>query len=226
MSRPRGKIEFSLHELGPRSGDSYMWHKKIVLPDSIGTTDLSVPAGAQLDLELLGFSCEDGVSLSVKGKVQAEGHCMRCLEDFTQEFQLEHSRVYYHADRYETLVEEAGKDFFSEEVDLDPEFQLLDNSTLDLEPLLIDALVPQIPYLVVCREDCEGLCPDCGVLLAEVEEDHYHDDIDPRLSALANLFSSQLADQPSQGAGGNDLDLVKQTLKTNSQAEKPGERGE
>ena len=65
------------------------------------------------------------------------------------------------------------------------------DSRLDLEPLLIDAIVPQIPYSVLCSPDCPGLCPECGIMLAKAEAGHHHEKIDPRWSVLANLFDEQ-----------------------------------
>lgn len=50
----------------------------------------------------------------------------------------------------------------------------------------MDAVVPTLPFQPVCRPDCPGLCPQCGVRLAD-EPGHAHDDIDPRWAALAGL---------------------------------------
>jgi uncharacterized protein len=34
---------------------------------------------------------------------------------------------------------------------------------LDLEPLVHDACILELPLAPLCREDCKGLCPECGV---------------------------------------------------------------
>jgi len=36
------------------------------------------------------------------------------------------------------------------------------DDTIDLEPLARDAIVLELPMAPLCREDCLGLCPQCG----------------------------------------------------------------
>jgi len=56
----------------------------------------------------------------------------------------------------------------------------------DLEPVLRDAMVPAMPFQPVCREDCPGLCSECGAHLAQ-DPTHHHDQLDPRWAALQNI---------------------------------------
>jgi uncharacterized protein len=49
----------------------------------------------------------------------------------------------------------------------------------------------------VCQDDCPGLCPQCGVRLADAEPDHHHDVIDPRWAKLATVFPSQPTGEPN-----------------------------
>lgn len=61
-----------------------------------------------------------------------------------------------------------------------------EHHVLDLEPPVRDAIAMAEPIAPLCRPDCRGLCPECGVDLND-EPDHTHGDqpIDPRLAALA-----------------------------------------
>ncbi|HEY0870407.1 MAG TPA: YceD family protein, partial [Acidothermaceae bacterium] len=68
--------------------------------------------------------------------------------------------------------------------DEDDEIGLLVDDYVDLEPLLRDAVVLALPLAPVCRDDCLGLCPDCGARLVDVEPAHGHDQVDPRWAAL------------------------------------------
>lgn len=43
------------------------------------------------------------------------------------------------------------------------------NGTVDLSEAIQGAVAMDIPYVVLCREDCRGLCPVCGANLNEVE---------------------------------------------------------
>ena len=64
---------------------------------------------------------------------------------------------------------------------------MLQDDLVDLEPLLRDAVVLALPFQPLCRDDCPGLCTECGARLAD-DPDHAHEAaIDPRWAALAQL---------------------------------------
>ena len=69
----------------------------------------------------------------------------------------------------------------------------IQDDLLDLEPPLRDAVVLALPFQPLCREDCPGLCPDCGARLADEPEHSHEDKIDPRWAAL-----TQLTEDPDQ----------------------------
>ena len=58
--------------------------------------------------------------------------------------------------------------------DADEDGYSLDGDLLDLEPVLRDALVLALPLAPLCRQDCPGLCAECGALLAQAGPDHGH----------------------------------------------------
>lgn len=55
---------------------------------------------------------------------------------------------------------------------------------LELEPLVREAILLAEPIAPLCREDCPGLCPVCGLELASGPHEHEDEDVDPRLEAL------------------------------------------
>jgi uncharacterized protein len=63
----------------------------------------------------------------------------------------------------------------------------LEPEAIDLEPLVRDAIVLELPTAPLCRDDCAGLCPSCGADHNEVDCDCTFDDIDPRWAALRSL---------------------------------------
>ena len=73
----------------------------------------------------------------------------------------------------------------------------LEGDLFDLEPVLRDAVVPALPFQPVCRDDCPGLCSECGAHLAD-DPQHHHDVIDPRWSALSALSSVDMTGAPPQ----------------------------
>ena len=64
--------------------------------------------------------------------------------------------------------------------------RLTDHHELELATPIREAISLAEPIAVLCRPDCRGLCPDCGVDLND-NPSHVHadDDVDPRLAALA-----------------------------------------
>ena len=58
---------------------------------------------------------------------------------------------------------------------------------LDVMPQIEESIYTLIPTKILCREDCKGLCPNCGADLNEGECSCKNEDIDPRLEALRNF---------------------------------------
>ncbi|MBA2539513.1 MAG: DUF177 domain-containing protein [Deltaproteobacteria bacterium] len=54
---------------------------------------------------------------------------------------------------------EDGAEVSEDDLDVFP----FDGETIDLEPLFREQFVLAVPYAPLCREDCKGLCPQCGI---------------------------------------------------------------
>lgn len=82
----------------------------------------------------------------------------------------------------EAAAEGEGPEVREEDLDVFP----FDGERIDLEPLFREQFVLAVPYAPLCREDCKGLCPQCGTDLnsgtCSCEKP-----IDPRLAALKGL---------------------------------------
>ena len=59
---------------------------------------------------------------------------------------------------------------------------------LDLDELIYSEVVVDAPMKHLCREDCRGICAKCGKSLNDGDCDCPKKEIDPRLSALAELL--------------------------------------
>jgi uncharacterized protein len=66
-----------------------------------------------------------------------------------------------------------------------------DGERVDLEPLLREEIVLAVPYAPLCKEDCKGLCSQCGADLNS-GACGCQPPIDPRLAALAKLKGLKL----------------------------------
>ena len=84
-------------------------------------------------------------------------------------------------------VEEQERELDGEELNV----LYLDSDLLDTEPILHEQLQLNIPMRRLCREDCAGLCPSCGVDRNKNDCDCSEKEIDPRWQALAALRSDK-----------------------------------
>jgi uncharacterized protein len=81
----------------------------------------------------------------------------------------------------------------------------LDGDLLDLEPAFRDAVVLALPMSPLCRDDCPGLCVECGVPLADAGPGHRHEVApDPRWASLRQ-FDDQATERQGRRAGAIDL---------------------
>ena len=90
----------------------------------------------------------------VRGRIgfRVELPCARCLEARTVDLEVSVAELYRDPERREPDEED------------DPGYDLVDDLTaIDLTTLARDALLVDLPVRVLCRDDCLGLCPVCGV---------------------------------------------------------------
>ena len=149
-------------------------------PADLGTDVIGVPEGSPVVLDAQLTSMEDGVLARGRADVRIHGRCVRCLRDLDEDRTVAFDELYY---LHRAAEARAADD--DEEVE---DLLLVGETDLDLEPALRDALVPALPFQPLCRQDCAGLCPQCGERLDDLPPDHHHEQLDPRWSALAALL--------------------------------------
>jgi uncharacterized protein len=143
--------------------------------DPWGPTVTEVIDPIELDLHL------DAVveGILVRGTIgfSITSPCARCLVD---------QRIERETAVTELFVDPLKRDEDDED---DPGYELIDdNAAIDLSVLARDTLVIDLPVRILCREDCQGLCPTCGA--DRNVEDCGHqpgEEADPRWAALADL---------------------------------------
>lgn len=140
-----------------------------------------MPEGATVELDLRLESVMEGVLVTGTARAPLTGECVRCLEPLERELEVDFQEMYSYPDA-DAWGREADSDDDVEEEDT----LFLEEDLLDLEPVLRDAVVLALPLQPVCREDCPGLCPECGARLAD-DPDHHHDAVDMRWAALQGL---------------------------------------
>lgn len=100
-----------------------------------------------------------GDALLLTGTVEGEAttSCARCLESFSFPVTGEIEGYFLiHED------DEAPEDMEEEEFEVLPA-----NNTIDLATYLQAALLLEVPLVPLCKDECAGICPTCGVNLNE-----------------------------------------------------------
>ena len=110
------------------------------------------------------------ISAQIFGQLKAQ--CYRCLEDITAPFSVHMEETFERANGSKNLdnYEYSGH-------------------ILDISQAVIDSVYLNIPYRMLCKSDCKGLCPKCGSNLNQKECGCIEQsEENGRFSALKDLF--------------------------------------
>ena len=132
---------------------------------------------------------------TVKGKVRLSGNevfvnghidtraqveCDRCLQQIELPVSADFALEYITGSDYESSnLAELTEDAMAVSV--------FDGEAIDVDEIVKEQIVLAVPTRVLCREDCKGICPECGIDKNTGECQCVTDDIDPRWAALKNL---------------------------------------
>lgn len=180
---PSDPLVLDVRSLQRRPGSMVTVSRAVPAPAGLGVAMARVPEGSPIELDLRLESVLEGVLVSGTADLEVSAECSRCLEpvSWREEVDLTELFRYPSTDARGVVVEEPD-----ESEDPLPELQ---DDRIDLEPVLRDAVVIDLPLAPLCSEDCLGLCPDCGLRLEE-DPTHEHQTSDPRWAALATLLES------------------------------------
>jgi uncharacterized protein len=112
----------------------------------------------------------DGYALRLRFTAQLEGPCMRCLEPAWPSFDVDSREVSQPGES-----DELSSPYVA-------------GGVLDLRAWARDALALALPTQILCRAECAGLCPICGIDLNAADPGHAHErEPDPRWGKLSEL---------------------------------------
>ena len=179
---PRSGLVLDTHELGRRAGAMKVVRASVEAPADLGIAVIGVPPRSPVELDLRLESVIEGVLVTGTATVQVRGECVRCLGPISEELEVEIQELYVYPGV------EPDDDLASR----------LQGDLIDLEPLLRDAVVLDLPFQPLCRDDCAGLCVECGANLNENPNHRHQTDLDPRWAALGGL----------EGGAGESYDVL------------------
>jgi uncharacterized protein len=161
---------FDLGRLKLSSGEG----RRLTLGVALGTFDFGgteytvepEKVDATLDVSRM---THGGYALRLRFTAALTGPCMRCLEPGAPSVTVDAREV----------DQAGGGDELSS--------PYVDGEELDLAAWARDAYALALPNQILCREDCAGLCPECGANLND-DPDHAHErPLDPRWAKLREL---------------------------------------
>ncbi|TFE24980.1 YceD family protein [Cohnella luojiensis] len=129
--------------------------------------------------DLVAKASDDRILVSGQLACDVRMQCSRCLDNFDETLNVTFEEQF-------RIVEDGEA-----ELNEDDEAVPVTEERIDLAPYLVEELVVQLPYAPLCREDCKGLCPECGVNLNEQSCGCNTEKVDPRMAALQDWFKSQ-----------------------------------
>lgn len=111
------------------------------------------------------------VSLDGTASFSASVACSRCAERFKKDFSVEVRHF------LATKLQNEDND----------DYILAEDYMLDLQALVCEDIILSLPVKFLCREDCKGICPECGKNLNS-GNCTCKKAVDPRMAALLELL--------------------------------------
>lgn len=116
------------------------------------------------------------LELSGNGSIKVGIPCSRCLSEVEVPIAYDFKRK---VDLRQTEEERIN--------DLD-ESSFLTGTDLDVDRLIYLEVLMAWPMKVLCKEDCKGICPNCGQNLNEGTCSCEDEPKDPRMAAISDIF--------------------------------------
>jgi uncharacterized protein len=160
---------------GGKSGFAHVYN-----PDDLNPVDervnLSAPATVNGKIRLAGNE------VFVNGHVdaRAEVECDRCLKPVELPVNADFELEYITGSEYESSA-------VAELTEAEMSVAVFDGEALDVDEIVKEQILLAVPTRMLCREDCKGICPQCGTDRNMGECNCETKEIDPRWAALKDL---------------------------------------
>jgi uncharacterized protein len=124
----------------------------------------------------------DEHQVRVRGKIRAraEVDCDRCLTPISVPVETAFDVTYVPATEYAT---EETAELHEEDMNL----SVFDGEAIELDDLVREQVLLALPTRALCRDECQGLCPTCGINKNRDACACESKETDPRWTALKDL---------------------------------------
>ncbi len=159
-------LRIGVMELRRRPGTQRDVHVSTLLPGLV-VTGARVPDDAELEVDATLESIEGAVTVTGTVRVPWTAECRRCLDEVSGVVEVELREVF-------------------EVHPVDGETYAIEGDEVDLEPVVRDAALLNLPLAALCRPDCAGPAPD-ELPVVVAGEEPAAPERDPRWAALDEL---------------------------------------
>ena len=176
-------------------------HRVFPAPEGIGDSVIGVKPGSDVTVDGNFDSVVDG--LMFQGTITARVHaeCSRCLMPLHRDWSVDVCAFFAQVESKGGARSNNSKsnrangdnddledaDIWDDGDDSGNVYPLVGGGDFaDIEALIRDTMVSELPLKPLCEPDCKGLCSQCGENLNE-HSDHHHDITDIRFAALEGL---------------------------------------
>ena len=104
--------------------------------------------------------------------------CDRCLEDVSVAMNLEFTRELSSADIQDSTIDDENQD-------------VIEDGQLNIETLVNNEILINMPDKVLCKDDFKGICKQCGQNLNKGECGCDDFVPDPRMAAIKDIFNAK-----------------------------------
>lgn len=165
VSRDGDRSTVEVADLRQRFGERRDVHRTLQFRDDLVVGSTRVPAGSDLDVDVVLESIQGGISATGTVHVSWEGECRRCLGPVTGDLDVEVAEVFA-------------------DVAVEGETYPIDHEVIDLSEMARDAVLLELSPAPLCREDCPGPDPDRFTVTVESDDEASEPPRDPRWAAL------------------------------------------
>jgi uncharacterized protein len=163
-----------VHQLSRQAGTAKHVDRDTTAPADWGGGLVGVKQGSPVHLALDLAAVGEGILVTGTAAFRREGQCARCLTPLDDPAAVSFQELFAYAGRAQD----------------DADLSRVEGETLDLEPVVRDAIVLDLPLAPLCEDDCAGLCADCGANLNEDPSHSHGPALDSRWAGLASWVPS------------------------------------
>lgn len=175
------KVRYKFNEISTKLTHVHITRKNEWLQSRLGSSS-NFRISEPLECEIEFFRDEKSVHLKGEINSQVVLVCVKCLDEFGFTIRKDFSTVLFNSPAFSRHIEEN---------ELTPETineEFLEDGLLDLENVIMEELLLNVPDYPRCNENCRGLCPECGTNLNYGQCDCSKDKNIGQFDGLKNLL--------------------------------------